>query len=395
MNDEKKLAPDLPADTLHAHVERHMALPEQSQSDNDNEDFAAEVASHPNLASHSIEKLYNHVMKPVSENSTSAATGEAEPMSNMIVGNLLRNPNAPQNIKKDFALKTFHPDNPSSDLHEEMADSGILNEQELKGMADKTLAAGNKPHSYKHLGPNYYMKYFRGRSQQDPNELDENGQEQHSNELDFAREGLINSSRHTPETLDQTIDAFSSAKTEPHDNLEKLVRNREDLSKDQLNKIHQWYESNKEEANQTDYYHRQRVDQLLEHKNVDPALLAKYAVGKNVSHEALKNPRLPQESIKGIISRIKDANDYEQRSKIESLLENPSITKDQVSALIQKGSKQAIKHPLAPEAAVRDYWQKGAKDLDSARDILQAKNLPPDVLKEIVNHKNQEVAVRP
>ena len=75
-------------------------------------------------------------------------------------------------------------------------------------------------------------------------------------------------------------------------------------------------------------------------------------------------------------------------------MKNPSITKDQVAGLIQKGSKQAIKHQLAPEAAVRDYWQKGSKDLDSARDILQAKNLPPDVLKDIVNHNNQEVAVK-
>ena len=72
-----------------------------------------------------------------------------------------------------------------------MADSGILNEQQLKGMAEQVLKAGGKPHSYKHLGPNYYMKYFRGRSQQDPNELDKNGQEQHSNELDFAKRKVL------------------------------------------------------------------------------------------------------------------------------------------------------------------------------------------------------------
>ena len=374
-----------------------MALPEESQSDNDNEDFAAEVASHPNLAPHSIEKLYNHVMKPVSANSTTAATGEAEPMSNVIVGNLLRNPNAPQNIKQDFALKTFHPDNPSSDLHEELADSGILNEQQLKGMSEQVLKAGKEPHAYKHLGPNYYMKYFRGRSQQDPNELDEDGKEQHSREMELGEKGLVNSSRHTPETLDQTIDAFSASKHDPHGLIEKLVNNREDLSKDQLNKIHQWYDSNKNEksnAYNDDYYHRQRIDSLLEHKNVDPALLAKYAVGKRVSTEALKNPRLPQESINGIIKRIKDPNEWDTRNRVESLLENPSISKDQVRALIQKGSNKAIKHPLADEAAVRDYWQKGSKDLDSSRDILQAKNLPPDVLKELVNHKNQEVAVK-
>jgi len=391
MSDEiKHLAPDTPADTLHAHVEHHIQLPEHEQADNI--DLMKEVTSHPNLSAHSIDKLYHHTMAPVTPDSTSAATGDAEPR-NDLMENILKHPNTPKELKQDFVLKTFNPENPSSDLHAEMADSGILDENQLKGMAEKVLASGDVPHAYKHLGPNYYMKFFKGRSQQDPNELDENGQKQHSRELDFAKKGLINSSRHTPETLDRTIDAFAASKHDPHEALNDLVEGREDLSKDQLNKIHQWYEANKS-GDRHDYYANQRLDALLSHKNVDPALLAKYAVGKNSRDSAIENPRLPQESINGMIKRFKDSGDWETRNKVDSLLQNPSLTKPQVKALIQKGFNKAIKHPMADEADVRDYWQKGSKDLDSARDILQAQSVPPDVLKEIVNHKNQEVAVK-
>jgi hypothetical protein len=384
--DTPHLAPDTPADTLHSHVEKYISLPDAEKFEN--EPLMDELTQHPNLSSASIEKLYNHMM----DSHTLDESGEAEPYSYEWADNLMKHPNTPLHIKKDYLSRTFHPDHPNSSSHEDLANSGIMNEDELRTMSDKAFKAGAIPHTYEQLPPDYYMQHWKEGSQ-NPEAQEGIGE--------YGLEGLINSKRHTPETLDRTIDSIHANKYHGVDeysptpdnasHLGRLVRAREDLSRAHLNKIHQLLESTPKEH---DYSRHDAIGDILEHNNVDPALLAKYATNKDARREALQHPNLPKESIDAFIRRVKKPNDYDNKSKISNLLRNPSITKEQVKALIQKGSQDAIHHELADESDVRASWNGSDKSTDAARNILSAKQVPPDVLKEIVNHKNQDVAVQ-
>jgi len=396
MNDEaeKQLAPDTPADTLHAHAANHIALPHDKKFEN--EPLMDEVTSHPNLRADTIKDLYAHATEHMNGAGREDLAGhtEAGNMSNEQLGNLLNHPNAPASIKQDFALKSWHPENPNSDLHEELADSGILDDAQLRTMAENALDAGSKPHAYKHLSPEYYLGKFKARSQQSDSDLPESEHERAEQEYHLGRQGLLASSKHNPQTLEQTIDAFSKDTRGHHgptELLNQLVQEREDLSKDQLNKIHQHVESDKDEEH--NYRQSDAIDSILKHKNVDPTLLSKYAVGKDIRSDALEHPNLPRQSIDAFIKRVKDPNSYGFRSNIESLLKNPNLTEKDVKALVDKGSTDALHDPRAKEEDVRNAWNKSDKGLDAARGILSASNVPPDVLKELVNHKNQDVAI--
>lgn len=392
-NDDKpkKFQPDTPADTLHAHVQKHLDLPDHEKMSDDNEEMVNELTAHPNLGAHSIKALYDNAMAH-NHNTDFGHEGTAEHqnMSSEAMENLLKHPNTPREIKHDFAMQTFHPDNAQSSLHEDMADTN-LNADELRNISEKLLGQGEEPHAYKNLPPAYYLNHFKKAAQTEPAEGED------SKAGNFGYKGLIDSAKHTPETLDQTIDAFNSNKHFAHnghsvDNPEMfkdLVESRQDLSKDQLNKIHQMTEGSKKK-----YYHDEDVaDKILEHPNVDPSLVAKYAVGKDVRPAALKSPNLPKETMDAFVRRSKDPNDYNERTAIGELLQNPKMDAKHVAQLVKRGSKLAINHPLASEEDIRNHWNQTDKGLEAARGILQAKNLPPDILKELVNHKNQDVAV--
>lgn len=380
-DNEKKLAPDVPSDTLHAHVENHISLPDHSKFEN--ESLMNEVSSHPNLASHSIEKLYNHMMEGSSPELTQQ--GHAEPYSHDWAENLLKHPNAPLHVKQDFVSKTYHPDNSASSLHEELADSGIMNEDQLRNMADAALAQGVKPYAYKNLPAPYYLNALKNTASNSDDDSQDHARE-------FAIEGLINSSRHTPESLSATIDEITSGRHKSPLYLARQLTDREDLSKDHLNKLHEFAASRRK-----DYHRDEAITEVLKHKNADPILLAKYASSRDqnssLKHEALKHPNLPRESMNAAIKRIKSPDDYWTRQQVDALLENPSISKDQVKALISKGSTGAVQHHLADEQDVRNWWNASDKKRNAAAVVLNAANTPPDVLKELVNHKDQDVAV--
>jgi hypothetical protein len=397
MNDNK-LAPETPADVLHTHVTNHIQMPDTQKFDN--ESFIDEVTAHPNLGSNSIADMYNHAMAHNSE-SALPATGEAGTgnISNTSTANLLKHPNMPAHLKADFVGKTYHPDNVHSDLHQELADQGVVPEAHLRNMSEAVLGQGQSPHTYKQIAPDYFLGHFSKRAQQDPEGLDEASQEAHTHESNLGFQGLIASTKHTPESLDQTIQAFMgnkharpSGRSDNRRLLSELVSERSDLSKDQLNRIHQYAEANDKGE---DDRHRDTVpEEVLKHKNADPALLAKYATGKDVRSEALSHPNLPKESINAFIKRSKDPNSWKERSDVQSLLENPNITKAHVKALTLKGSEDALHHELADEGDVRAVWNASDKSTQQAKNILGAQRVPPDVLKEIVNHKNQDVAVQ-
>ncbi len=389
-HDEPKLLPDnAPADTLHAHVEKHISLPDAEKFEN--EPLMNELTAHPNLASHSIEGLYNHMMEGSSPEM--AEQGHSEPYSHEWADNLLNHPNAPAHIKKDYLKRTFHPDNPASDTHLKLADQGVATEDELRELSDKAFKAGETPHTYSRLHPDYYMQHFKEGSQ-NPEAQEGIGA--------FGLEGLLNSERHTPESLDRTIDAIHANKYHNYDaendktanNAElfsRMVRERGDLSKDQLNRISQMLDSTHDEHR---YSKDDAIEEILKHGNTDPSLLAKYATAKDATESALSHPNLPKQSMDAFVRRIKKPNDYGQKNLVNAFLSNPSITKEHVQKLIAAGSKDAIHHGLADEQSVRDLWNGSGKSTDDARNILSAKNIPPDILKDLVNHKNQDIALK-
>lgn len=386
-DEPKVLAPDTPADTLHAHVEKHISLPDHEKFEN--EPLMNELTAHPNLQSHSIEKLYNHMMDGSSPELSES--GQAEPYSYEWADNLLSHPNAPQHIKKDFLNRTYHPDNPASDVHEKLADSGVATDDELRALADKSFKAGEIPHGYSQLPPAYYMQHFKEGSQ---------NPEAQEGIAEYGLRGLQNSKGHTKESLDQAIEAIHNNKyheldTENYktpDNaalMSRFVSNRPDLSKTQLNRISQMLDSTPSEHR---YSADDAVDNLLQHPNVDPSLLAKYATAKDARSYALSHPNLPKQSMDAFVKRVKDVNGND-RHEVDALLENPSISKEHVKGLIAKGSRAAVHHRLADESDVRNAWNASGKTAEDARNIMSAKNIPPDILKDLVGHKNQDIAI--
>lgn len=243
-------------------------------------------------------------------------------------------------------------------------------------------------------------------------EQEENNQKAHKTDLVVFNN--LPHAKHTPESLKQAIELGLSDSISNHTAsayrkpttgsdiqasfLGKLIDN-QDLSKDDLNKIYQKADEIPEVESRYSYRGSGRhelMHKVLEHKNVDPILLAKVAKmdaedwkAGSRKRTALSNPSLPHETINSIISDDDSLND-----NISDLIRNPSLTKEQLNTIAQKGySKYALNHENTDHDLHRNFWQNSDKSTEAARTILETKNPPTDILKELVNHKNKNVAI--
>lgn len=231
----------------------------------------------------------------------------------------------------------------------------------------------------------------------------------------------IADAKHTSESLSNLVDYALSDKikdhttnqfSEPgehdedfqHDFLSKIVSKRQDLSKDHLNKIFE--KAIKSKKSNYSHHRSDAIDvikEVVQHKNTDPTLLAKVAKMsekdlpgthwdiRRVFEEALQNPNLPHETINSIINEAAVNSDLSE--KVDYLLGNPALTKDQVSKIHELGNKNAINHPNADTSLHAKMWENSDKSTEVARHLLGSKSTPPEVLKELVNHKNKNVAL--
>jgi hypothetical protein len=221
---------------------------------------------------------------------------------------------------------------------------------------------------------------------------------------DLGNEGLA-VTKHTPDSLSVATDYFASPGQGENyhfkNSTSKFIKNNPELTKEHLNKL--WEHHTKLAS---DHPHKDSVilESIISHPNTDPALVAQMAhgadheklnfkdswVASGINTAALKSPNLPEETRKALVNKYgqedSDVNDY-------ALLKNPNITPEEVTELHKKGSTSALFHEKMPPEQISAHWNSTEKKTEHARDILKTQNAPKDVLKEIVGHKNQDVAI--
>lgn len=267
---------------------------------------------------------------------------------------------------------------------------------------------------HSNLRPQFFQELLASRPEYvDGDELtpEQEAQNKRAHKIDsIALRSLMSTEGHTPESLEHAVGLTLDDKIKNHttsyynrpgadddvqkDLIKELVSNQKGLSQDHLNKLYEKVKSMPEDKHS--WRGDDTAESILSHPNVDPTLLSKIARKEKASyhddelHAALSNPNLPHESINAIIN-----DEDELAAKHRGLFRNPSLTKDQLTGLYNKGYKtEVLNHDNADADFHRQYWNESDKSTDAGRTLLDAGNTPADVLKELVGHKNQDVAIK-
>jgi hypothetical protein len=372
---------------LESTINQYIDTPKDSHPE-DLSEKVYEAAAHPQMPAAHLSKLYLHNMaKP--EN-TPENIGSHESIDSDLTEKILQNLNTPKDIHEQHLAAT-HSSN--SEHHNYAISNPAVSNDVIQSFLEnraKSESAWNMP-AEENVHPDVGFNLFnKGRELKD---IDP----KHSEALkEYGLDILQNSKKHTDETLKRVVDAYHKGQPLNSGFLGNLISKNKNLTKDQLNQIHNKHTSSEEFDPD---YGSSVISSIAEHPNTDPSLLSLIANDKkykNHASDALKNPALPMEVFNNKISKLpKRGNEhYDHNDEItESLLQNPNITKDQVSELFKKGFKSALNHEKTDESLIENHWNSSDKSADAANKILRTKNLPESVLKELVNHKNQDVAI--
>lgn len=200
--------------------------------------------------------------------------------------------------------------------------------------------------------------------------------------------------------------------------LKNLASNKKSLSTQNLNKLNELIDS-EEDRDPSFRYKAEKIRELiLDHKNVDPALIAKAANesnqdGKysNFRSQILRSGLLPEETRKSIFNTaLAEATgpSYSQQAvwDLKDLLKNPNTSKEDVDKMAENYKTDSAirsigfdiaKHPKLTSEKQLDLWNKqktNTHDLTLSNNYLDNSSLHEDILKDLVGHKNIDLAVR-
>lgn len=378
--------PHTPSDMLHQHLRTVIAKPEKSGEDDESIKTAV---THPNIEGQALSDAYDYLSQEGVKDYSDA------------LPEVLKNPKLPADRAEAY-LKQTHKDHEYDvkDRHSAASQHPGVSRDLLEQLATEQIEDPDlkDTHDYKNLSPEFYHKLLENRPIPEPEEGQMTDRQKATNRKakkidELVAYGLGKTPHHTPESLDQTISAFAG--NLPHefktdkasDVLSDLVHNQKNLTPEQVDKI---ASAKFGEGHYSDNSHRSAA---LTHPNADPKLLARYANStadddSDMREVALQNPNLPEETKKAVIDS--DTTSDFGKSRVSHLLQNPSLTPDDVKAIYAK-DPDAIAHPNAPQDVLEDFAAKN-KTADGARKLLKRKELPPSVLKSIVSgNKNESV----
>jgi hypothetical protein len=379
---------------------------------NEDQDSIESAISHPNLNQENFNKIYENFSSPEDlmhhYKITRALTDHPSwtlNHANTVINNSSQSEDIPYSLIQHLTEK-----------HSNL-DLSPLEQRILKDIDDDSHEASSIPHyESMNLNPNFYLNILKTKPQHSYGEnLSEEQNKVNKKALKHSiigLEGAIKTQKHTPESLKETLNllmdkeinkiptskyyGFSyETEDDQFDYLTDFVNNQKGLTKDQLNLIYQ-KALERPTTDISNWRNNELPTAILEHENVDPMLLAKTARSSKESYHdskissALRNPKLPHEVIDAILQ-----NDEELSEKNYGLSKNPALTKEHLNHLLDKGyGRQAIVHENADDELHKKFWENTNKTTEDANDILSSDKVPAEILKELVGHKNKNVAIK-
>ena len=380
--------PETPSDMLHQHIRNVISDPDNNRSYSETKQGIAEAVNHPNISGQALADVYDYLTSPDVDDNYNA------------LKHVLQNPKLPKEKAEQYIQNTVasrdHTDmaNHTAAANHPGVDPRLLEQLAMDQVNNPDLA---RTHSYDNLSPEFYHRLLQERPIPEPEEgtmtEEQRATNAKVNKIDELVRGIGATTRHTPETLEQTINTFSGdlphgMKTDKASGiLSDLVTHQKQLTPQQIDKI----VATKFDTGE--YWENEHRTQALSHPNAPPALLSRYANStspddSDMRDRALANPNLPAETKQSIISGEPSEQNKEQ---LKGLLENDSLTPDDLRAIYGKDT-DAVSHKNAPKDILEDFANKD-KSAGGARKLLGRKDLPPSVLTKIITTNKSSAVV--
>jgi hypothetical protein len=419
----------------------------------DIEDTIRDVLSHPNVNDDVINEAYN-LTKDHILNTNSVAKDYSKGFISSVLAHKNASPQIAEDwitTNKDSDLYY----DMSTSMHTAMANPGVNNALKEAFVENRINSLhehdGVKSISLKEIGENLSPEFYKKLLSQHQNfklsDTDEN--KKHNKKmlkLNHVLASYATTDKHTPESLKEavdfalnTMDKHHNFHIGPHEledysNAEKvkdpdydfssrmrfinnLAKNK-DLSKEDLNKLSQKaFSINKESVDRLFHAgflvgHTHEI--IAGHPNVDPTFLADIynRTYENLDSDqgspytysivdtALENPALPQEIKNKIINKIStNPTSYDAQDLARKIVRNDSLTDEELMKIASKSVPKSnafariVQHKnLSPESQLK-IWDASEKNKEISDTFLKRKDLNHKILKDLVLHRNQDLAI--
>lgn len=394
-----------PVDILHNIAGLAISMPHGS---NRKDKIISELAQNPSTASHTLTDLHNALK-----------SHKAEDLDDL--KDIVFHPNAPAAIAEDHLKSTFNNafDTPGYSFNKlrpynnaikEAAKKPGVDHGIIQGLLDKyinddnikSLKETNWSTYFAHqadIDPNYYANLMRqrpmmhpiGAEHLTPEEISHNRRVQKIDEV--AIKNLINSTKHTPETLHFTTEMLNNPQYGQDistDTKQDFVTKQPNLTSEQLDSLME------DIGHDAGYTQNELNSAILEHPNASPLTLAKIARGDfspRLKRSALSHPKLPKEALDACIDA---AITNEHNRLLGAALDSPNLTADDYKKIFNGGDnyikRNVAQKENAPAELAEQYWDQSDGSTEPARHLLKNPKLSNKILKELVNHRNQDLA---
>lgn len=386
-----------PADHLHNYAQNYMGL---SSSDQEaNQHHLEELTSNPNLGPTTVKDLYQYL------------SAKNSPLNGEMMQNLVGHKNAPAEQIEDYLRRSnSRKSKVDESFRSEMGKRSGVSQKLLEDLTRDQIQDPEMKHYYlthHDLKPEFAHQLLSERPIPEPEEGTMTEQQKTHNQRvqkidSVVRHVLTSSTHHTPASLEAAVDFMTGDRPEGMDDFAKmrsgLVEKQKNLTARQLEKLFVPDNTDPEVSNSN--------EAIVKHPNVDPMFLSRIALDtvddsyetRDTKSAARQNPSLPRETIERLIQNAPESEGSNWSSNPAEisgldLTKNPALTKEDVQKLYDKGYKRALFHDNAPTSMLEKYWVDHGKSTDAARTLLQKPTLPESILKDMVNHKNQNVAI--
>ncbi|RLF66860.1 MAG: hypothetical protein DRN30_01375 [Thermoplasmata archaeon] len=406
---------DSQSDHLHGVVQSKMQTPFGDWDYSDREHIS-KLASHPNVNTDHLSKLYSHMMP---QDQAQDGTESLGYRGDTAFDSIFSSSKASSADAEDF-IKRVWKDSTSrdNDAHITASKVGGVSVDLLKDITDKALNDPEMNSVPKYALPSSFLhNVLASRPMPEPQAGNLNAGQiasnKHVKKIDSLFLGGIIRAEHSPEELDKTVgiltgvdQPYGMVKDDVLSAASNLISRNKNLTSTQ---IEQLFEHHKDADG--GYYNDGIARSVFSHDNVSPDLASKVALSAtsyDAKHrvEAISSPVLPQETVDRLISDFDpespdmlSGSSYYGTSTLQALVGNPNVSEQTLTKIYEKGrqadQKAVIQTSKAPASLIEDYWSKRDKKSDSTKYMINSvQNVPPSVLSDIVGkNKNQALSI--
>ena len=348
-----------------------------------------QLALHSSVKPETLSAIYHGAVAPPDP---TEIEGKANFEDHSTARQIVQHPNVPAAVAEDFMRRTYnHAAKGSTAARYFAAASQVPGvSQELKHeLLGKALDIGDR----------YYSDFNMHGA--DPQYIVNKIKESATNEEKWnTHHGILGhvltNADHSPQSLESTLQALEALPKGKRDefasyfNLGEFASKHPTATQDQIKRL----------ANLVpEYGSGEHLSGIFTHPAVDRSWIAAKAMeGRGpVSTAAIQSPNLPEEVKKSIINnavaaKLNGNTGSDDWYRGYDLARNPSLNSTELQEL-SRGGFDVLRHPNVDPNTIRAAWQASDKQTNAGRKFLRLPSVPEDLLTELVNHKNQNVAI--